>query len=75
MNIQNEKNKLIEWIKSLSDENIIERIMVVKESQNSDWWNELSNFERKSIDSGIADIKKGEVHQHSKVKKLYEKWL
>lgn len=58
MNLQNEKSKLIEWIKSLSDESIIERIKFVKESQNSDWWNELSEAEKAMIEKGLEDIKK-----------------
>lgn len=71
MNLQNEKSKLIEWIKSLSDESIIERIKFVKESQNSDWWNELSEAEKASIEKGLEDIKKGNVHEHSEIKNYY----
>lgn len=75
MNIQSEKSKIIRWIESLSDKDTIERIKIVKESHNTDWWTELSDFEKKSIDRGIDDIKHGKLHKHSDVKKIYAKWL
>lgn len=47
----------------------------VEESPEEDWYDELSDAEKKSIELGLKDIKKGRVVAHSEVKKLYEKWL
>jgi len=47
----------------------------VEESPEEDWYDELSEAEKKSIELGLEDIKKGRVVAHSEVKKLYEKWL
>lgn len=47
----------------------------VEESPEEDWYDELSDTEKKSIEFGLEDIKKGRVVAHSEVKKLYEKWL
>lgn len=47
----------------------------VEESSEEDWYDELSDAEKKSIELGLDDIKEGRVVAHSEVKKLYEKWL
>lgn len=43
MNIQSEKQNLIEWISSLEDETLIETIKEFKESYFSkkNWWDEI----------------------------------
>lgn len=47
----------------------------VEESPEEDWYDELSDAEKKSIELGLKDIEEGRVVAHSEVKKLYEKWL
>lgn len=47
----------------------------VEEIHDDDWWNEISDAEKKSIELGLKDIEEGKVIAHSEVKKLYEKWL
>jgi len=73
MNIQSEKLKLIEWITRIQDNSIIEKLLKVKEE--SDWWDEISQEEKESIEKGLQDVKDGKIHQHATVKKLYEKYL
>ncbi|MDF2551716.1 MAG: hypothetical protein K0R36_3227 [Chryseobacterium sp.] len=47
----------------------------VEESPDEDWYDKLSDAEKKSIELGLEDIEEGRVVAHSEVKKLYEKWL
>ncbi len=47
----------------------------VEEIPEEDWYDELSDAEKKSIELGLKDIEEGRVVAHSEVKKLYEKWL
>lgn len=47
----------------------------VEDSPEEDWYDELSEAEKKSIELGLKDIEQGRVVAHSEVKKLYEKWL
>ena len=47
INIQNKKIQLIQWLSTLNDESIIEKIMKLREKEGSDWWNEISNEEKK----------------------------
>ena len=73
MDIQAEKLKLIEWLLSLKDHSIIEKLNFFKEnvSEKNDWWEILSDFEKQSIDQGIKDIEEGKTLPHSEVMKKY----
>ncbi|NLL27318.1 MAG: hypothetical protein GX259_00830 [Bacteroidales bacterium] len=73
MDIQAKKYLLIEWITSLSDSSLIDKLMQIAEK--SDWWDEISDEERNSIEKGLKDISDGRVISHSDVMKRYEKYL
>ena len=47
----------------------------VEEHKDNDWWNEISDAEKNSIEMGLKDAEEGKVVPHSEVKKLYEKYL
>ena len=73
MDIQGEKLKLIEWLQSLTDQSIIEKLKLFKENllDKTDWWETLSEEEIKLIDDGLKDIKEGRTKPHSEVMKKY----
>lgn len=73
MDIQGEKLKLIEWLQSLTDQSIIEKLKLFKENllDKTDWWETLSVEEIKLIDEGLKDIKEGRTKPHSEVMKRY----
>ena len=77
MNIQTEKLSLIEWIAKLQDSSIIEKLKMIHDNytKTSDWWDEISIEEKNSINRGLKDIEKGNVHSHETAKKFYEKYL
>jgi hypothetical protein len=76
MNLDKEKLSLINWIAFSEDETIIERIKFLKEKcQVKDFWDEISDEEKASIESGLKDVRDGRVISHEVVKKNYEKWL
>ncbi len=75
LNIQNAKIELIQWLASLEDINIIQKLIALKKQENQDWWNNLSDAEKKSIDKGISDADNGNLNPHTEAKKVYEKWL
>jgi hypothetical protein len=74
-NIQNTKIDIIQWITTLNDERILEKIVHIREKENKDWWDTISEAEKKSIEKGIFDADNDNVIPHEEVKKLYEKWL
>lgn len=75
INIQNKKIELIQWLSTLNDESVIEKIMELKENEKTDWWKKISKEEKNSIEQGIRDADSGKLKSHSEAKKLYEKWL
>ncbi len=76
MDIQNIKIDLIQWLTTIEDKLIIQKIAEIRKTQTkNDWWNEISDHERISIEKGISDGEKGKITKHSEVRKIYEKWL
>ena len=67
------KLELIEWLAKLEDKETIEYLKLIKDSWSSghDWWNDLCDDERASIERGINDIEKGRTTPHEVVKKKY----
>ena len=74
-NIQNKKIQLIQWVSSIEDESIIEKIVELRKKEDKDWWNSISENEKKAIENGLKDAETGKLNPHSNAKKLYEKWL
>ena len=75
INFQNKKIELIQWLSTLDDQSLIDKLMKLRIKERTDWWNEISTAERKSIDKGIQDADNGKLTSHSNVKEVYEKWL
>ena len=73
MNIHAKKYQLIEWITNISDSALIDRLMKIAEK--TDWWDEISQAERNSIERGLKDIENNRVFDHSEVIKKYEKYI
>lgn len=75
LNIQNTKLELIQWLSTLEDNTILEKIMDLRKHENKDWWNSISELEKQSIEQGLNDAAAGKLNPHSNARKLYEKWL
>ncbi|CAN1549125.1 hypothetical protein MCEGE10_02094 [Flavobacteriaceae bacterium] len=75
LNIQNKKLELIQWLSSIEDASIIEKIMELRKKENKDWWDSIPENEKKAIESGLKDADSGKLNPHSNARKLYEKWL
>ena len=74
-NIQNTKIELIQWLTTLDDNSLIQKILDLRKAQTQDWWNEIATDEKKSIQKGVSDADNGKLNFHSKARKIYEKWL
>ena len=75
IDLQNKKIELIQWLSTLDNEIIIDKLMKLRESEKADWWDEISEGEKESIEKGIEDADSGNLKPQSEVRKLYEKWL
>ena len=67
------KLELIEWLTRLDDEETIEYLKVVKDSKltDHDWWDDLTDEQKKGIERGLQDIDKGRVTPHQEVRDKY----
>jgi len=67
------KLELIEWLTQLEDVATIKYLKIVKDARakNSDWWDELTEDQIKSIERGLRDIDQGKVTPHDQVKRKY----
>lgn len=75
LNILNQKFELIQWLSTIEDSSIIEKIMDLRKKESKDWWNSISEREKESIELGLKDAESGKLNPHSKARELYEKWL
>lgn len=75
MNIQNTKIELIQWLTTLEDSDLIQKIIELRRSETKDWADKLSDPEKKSIELGISDADNGKLKPNSEAKKIYGKWL
>ncbi len=59
-----------------ADEKTVKMIHAMLEvEQESDWWDELSEEAKASIERGLKDVEAGRVTPHEVVMKKYRKWL
>ena len=49
LNLQNKKLELIQWLSSIEDSTIIEKIMELRKEESKDWWNLISEKEKDAI--------------------------
>ena len=75
LNILNQKLELIQWLSTIEDSSIIEKIMDLRKKESIDWWNSISESEKESIELGLKDAEAGKLNPHSKAREFYEKWL
>lgn len=73
MDIAAKKYQLIEWITNIGDNNLIDKLMQI--AQETDWWNEISDAEKESIEKGLKDIEENRVFTHADVRKKYEEYI
>lgn len=75
LNILNQKLELIQWLSTIEDSSVIEKIMALRKKESVDWWNSISENEKQSIELGLKDAESGKLNSHSKARNLYGKWL
>lgn len=63
MNIQTLKYEIIEWVTRTNDNSLLKTLKSIKDSDaaNNDWFENLREEEKESINRGISDHEQGEV--------------
>lgn len=44
-------------------------------AERQDWWDEMSEEQKQSIDKSLAEMKAGKLTSHNEVMKKYKKWM
>ena len=64
-NIESKKLALIQWLTSLNDVSMIDKILELKNKESKDWWDETSDEEKESIEKGLEDANSGKLKPQS----------
>lgn len=75
LNIQSKKLELIQWLSTIEDLSVLNKIIDLKKQENKDWWNLISDTEKLSVEKGLQDADAGKLNSNSKARQLYDKWL
>lgn len=75
LKIQNQKIELIQWLSTVEDSSIIEKIAELRKQESQDWYNSISKSEKQSLETGLQEAEQGKLNAHSKARSLYDKWL
>ncbi|MVN19941.1 hypothetical protein [Mucilaginibacter arboris] len=67
MNIEAEKIELLKLILETEDEAVIQEIKSVFKKQELDFWNQLPDSVKVSINRGIEDVEAGRTQKHDQV--------
>lgn len=53
------RNEIIDWIRQIKDEELLETLKLIKDnSSDHDWYEQLSQKQKDSVQRGISDHKK-----------------
>jgi len=66
------KLELIEWLTKFENNDTIEYLKIIKDTDSSDdWWDELSEEQQKGIERGLKDIDDGLSVPYEEVRLKY----
>jgi thiamine pyrophosphate-dependent acetolactate synthase large subunit-like protein len=70
MNLQAKKLELVQLIINTKKPLTLKKVEdILKKEEESDWWDEISEAERQSIEKGLAEADRGELIAHEEVMK------
>lgn len=76
LQIQNKKLELIQWLSTIEDLKFLEKISdLISNEKKKDWWDEISDAEKESLEKGIEQADSGKLNPHSKARAIYGKRL
>ena len=74
-NLQAAKLELIQWLSTIENPNIIEKIQAIRDDEKEDWWDNLSALEKESVNKGVEDADAGNLKDQDQARQIYGKWL
>jgi predicted transcriptional regulator len=74
-NLHTTKLELIQWLSTIDNPIILEKVLAIRNNEKEDHWASLSALEKDSINKGIEDADAGKLNDHDQARKIYGKWL
>ena len=75
MSVSETKIELATQILNTNDKEIINYIKAIFSNQSKNWWEELPDEIKASVDRGLKQAARRQTLPHSQVMKKYSKWL
>ncbi len=73
--ILSKKLELIQWLPTLEDKVVIEKLIKSKKEENKDWLDSISEKEKSAVEQGFNNTEVNNLAPHVTARKIYEKWL
>ena len=75
MRIQEQKLELAKMILNTDSKKVLDKVKAVFDNEETDFWDELSDYQKETIEIAIKQADNGETVSHSQAMKKYRKWL
>ena len=75
MNIAASKIELAKQILNINDKSLIRQVKALLQVQKDDWYDELPDHVKQSVEKSEKQIANGEGIPHKEAMKKYKKWL
>jgi predicted transcriptional regulator len=69
------RQEISEYVTHADDRMLREIHAIIEADRAGDWWDDISDAHRDSIERGIKDMEAGNTVSHEEMVKLYSKWL
>jgi predicted transcriptional regulator len=69
------KQDILQLVESSQDEAILNEVRQLLQHPAEDWWDELTEAQKASVERAEADVAEGRVFTHEQVKADLKKWL
>jgi hypothetical protein len=66
MTLETRKINLINWISTLQDQNVLNKVEQIQK-EASDWWENISDEDKNALNEGLNQLDKGEFITRSEV--------
>lgn len=67
MNLETRKRNLINWITTVQNDEILEKVEEIQK-ESSDWWDTLSDDDKCAIENGLHQLNSGNYISHEQVR-------
>ncbi len=67
MNLETRKINLINWISAIQENYVLEQLESLQK-EKKDWWDTISDIDKRAINEGLEQLARGEYLTHSQVK-------